>query len=113
MKKGLILLVVLLVLAGCNLDQEEEPPVAYGILRVNFGYMGDADSIWTLHYSIDGGPEYSLSEGQTREHLLVVGNYSLSGSKTIYVPGGWMNPIFFDVEVYVWDAKYGPTDWSI
>jgi len=84
----------------------------YGILEVFCMDNGSASTIKQLYYSIDGGSQNVLGEGNFMQHWLEVGNHRMSGYYSIWPSGGMPVPYYFDEQVYVWDADYGETTWS-
>lgn len=86
-----------------------------GILRVSCVDNGNESLIKQLEYSIDGGSQHVLGEGDSLQNWLDVGNHHLSGSwYSWYGSTGQPGPNgYFDEQVYVWDAEYGETTWSL
>lgn len=86
-----------------------------GILRVSCTDNGNASLIKQLEYSIDGGSQHLLGEGDSLQHWLDVGNHRLIGRVEVWWPSGYCEGCgsgSFDEQVYIWDAGYGETTWS-
>jgi hypothetical protein len=83
-----------------------------GILSVSCTDNGSSTTIKQLYYSIDGGPQNVLGEGDMMQHWLQVGDHRMSGYFAIWSWGVLPTPYYFDETVYVWDAEYGETTWG-